>query len=757
MPKTYGALIEREPVVSTAAVETYTSPFDASQKVDKTTYDALKQDFNATQAQKSEVGAISTKDAISQINKQKGYLDTTYPPFGTSNEGLQKWANQDPEAFDNYADSQGYSRTPVTEGKAYFTNQMGQEAEYTEEQLKDPATRQFLTDNGFALVKSDGVNVGSDFSTSQIQSGVNQASALVENLTKDFLNYNVDQDPDFQAQSASIKAEFDRLRRQMEKTNYQRAQAFRTLGMRSGATQYAEGLQMGVEGEELNQANQRLADIASEEAATISAARSAFKSNKFSEFNNKVTALRDLRDQKQKELENYNTAIANYTKKLQEEEQASIEQQKFEFEVYKFEEEMKMKKAEGKKPLVVSPGSSIYDPDTMEFLGTAPEPPDTDAPSLETWGGQVHQWNPRTGTWETIGSENEYGDNTPMVLDWANQVASGARKFSDVPEELKNAVNSAIAKLPPKQADVQATQAKITKLDELINHPGMDESVGATKFTRLDLMPFTGAKSDFIGSIQELLSEKTLQSLIDAKAEGATFGALSEGELKILQSAASRIGSWVIKDDNGNVVGYKTSEKAFKDELNRIKSEYDTLLKTTAGQETAPNTLEQKIDDYYLKNPGQRQYIDSLESAKNPKTGQPYTSEEKAQLLGISFNSVRGDTKIASNVAKIPDGSSGGQCGRFVNKLTGLGVGDSYKSKLQKMDWSIKEPAPGMVFVMPSNGVYSEYGHVGIILAVNNGIATVKDSNWKGDERVRTHKIPVSKMTGFTYPKKLTV
>lgn len=204
---------------------TYTSPFDSSQQVDETTYNNLKQDFDATQNQKpsTEVSSISSKDAVSQVNKQKGYLDTTYPqtplPSPTGTQASTQTSTQ---------------TTPEAQGKAYFTNQAGQEAEYTQEQLNDPATKQFLTDNGYVMVKSDGVNVGSDFSTSKTQTGLNEASAQVENLTKDFLNYNVDQDPDFQAQSASIKANFDKLQRQMEKTNYQRAQGLSTLGMRSG-------------------------------------------------------------------------------------------------------------------------------------------------------------------------------------------------------------------------------------------------------------------------------------------------------------------------------------------------------------------------------------------------------------------------------------------------------------------------------------------------------------------------------------------
>jgi len=93
------------------------------------------------------------------------------------------------------------------------------------------------------------------------------------------------------------------------------------------------------------------------------------------------------------------------------------------------------------------------------------------------------------------------------------------------------------------------------------------------------------------------------------------------------------------------------------------------------------------------------------------------------------------------------DGTNGGQCGSFVNKLTGLGVGDTYQSKIAKMDSSIEYPAPGMVFTMP----YKDTGHVGFILSINNGIATVKDSNFSLDGKIKTHQIPVSKMTGFAY------
>ena len=112
-----------------------------------------------------------------------------------------------------------------------------------------------------------------------------------------------------------------------------------------------------------------------------------------------------------------------------------------------------------------------------------------------------------------------------------------------------------------------------------------------------------------------------------------------------------------------------------------------------------------------------------------------------------SFNSVGSDTHKATlgKLAAIKENSAGGQCGRFVNNLTGLGLGDSYASKMAKMNPNIKTPAPGMVFVMP----YKNYGHTGIILSVSGDYAFVKDSNWNLDEKVTTHFIKISSITGL--------
>jgi hypothetical protein len=494
---------------------------------------------------------------------------------------------------------------------------------------------------------------------------------------------------------------------------------------------------------------QELADFDAETQSLVAAAKTAMEEGdrkQYGQLLEEAKAREEFRknrvdEQRQQVQDAMTTAKAGVEQKLN--------QDKFDLDVKKYQSDI----AEKSKPLVVSPGSSLYDPETMEYLGTAPKPADDKAPQLETWGGQVHQWNPSSNSWESIGSEKDVGGGNSNNVSAANLIASGKAKLTDYAAEDRGAISGILEKMPPKTEDVTSTQSKVDQLNGLLSHPGLNSSVGPNVLARIPLGDAFGAKQDFIGQVQKLLSQRTLQTLIDAKANGATFGALSEGELKILQSASTAIGTWEHKDKNGNVDGYNVSEKAFKEEITKIKDEYENLLKNTAGQNVATNTAQKAVDDYYVKNPNVREKIDLMSQTVNPETGQYYTDQEQADILGLSFNKVGGDTNTATKIAlSIPDNVKGGQCGHFVNQITGLGLGDSYRSKMAKMDPSIQYPESGMVFVMPVQG--SAYGHTGFIVDVQNGVATVKDSNWfdkSSPETIKTHKIPVSQMTGFTY------
>lgn len=92
---------------------------------------------------------------------------------------------------------------------------------------------------------------------------------------------------------------------------------------------------------------------------------------------------------------------------------------------------------------------------------------------------------------------------------------------------------------------------------------------------------FSGQKQNFVAGVQQMTEQLTLDKLIQAKQSGATFGALSDGERLLVAAAASKIGTWAIKDSSGNVLGYNAAEKDFKSELDKVNNfqKLDYVLK----------------------------------------------------------------------------------------------------------------------------------------------------------------------------------
>jgi len=105
---------------------------------------------------------------------------------------------------------------------------------------------------------------------------------------------------------------------------------------------------------------------------------------------------------------------------------------------------------------------------------------------------------------------------------------------------------------------------------------GAVESVRRQSYSKL-----TGQQQDFISGVEQTRSQLSLDNLVNAKARGATFGALSEKELTLLSASATKLGTWAIQDKNGVVSGYNVSERAFKQEMDKINNfaKLDYILK----------------------------------------------------------------------------------------------------------------------------------------------------------------------------------
>jgi hypothetical protein len=133
----------------------------------------------------------------------------------------------------------------------------------------------------------------------------------------------------------------------------------------------------------------------------------------------------------------------------------------------------------------------------------------------------------------------------------------------------------------------------LTLVNGLITKVGDANAVGPNALSRMNLSNwFTGEKGDFIAGVQQLTSQETLNQLLTLKKAGGTLGALSEKELQTLQSSATKINSWAIKDKDGNVKGYNTTEASFKTELERIQT-----LTVKALQEAMPKNFNLTPED----------------------------------------------------------------------------------------------------------------------------------------------------------------
>lgn len=112
----------------------------------------------------------------------------------------------------------------------------------------------------------------------------------------------------------------------------------------------------------------------------------------------------------------------------------------------------------------------------------------------------------------------------------------------------------------------------------------------------------TSQRQDFIAGVEQLSSQLSLDSLIKAKAQGATFGALSDTEMQILTQSATKIGNWAIKDNQGRTIGYNTTQKSFKIELDKINNfaKLDYLLK--GGNPEDVGVVQQEDGTYWTQN-----------------------------------------------------------------------------------------------------------------------------------------------------------
>jgi len=254
----------------------------------------------------------------------------------------------------------------------------------------------------------------------------------------------------------------------------------------------------------------------------------------------------------------------------------------------------------------------------------------------------------------------------------------------------------------PTTEKVAKADEVITQIDNILNNPDLSKAIGPVSSNIPEFMR-SGARNDVDAAINQLVAGVAIENLSLLK------GPMSDKDVQFIKQASSGL--------NTNM-----SEEGFKARLQQLKDKFQEIKDKAASG----------VDSNQQYTPEELQYMKD--------NGVDVSSFNKESQTSLNGN--------VSTLVSIPNNTKGGQCGHFVNQLTGLGVGDSYASKMAKMDPSITEPAPGMIFTMP----YRDTGHIGFIVAINGDKALVKDSNYfssTAPETIKTHEILISKMTGF--------
>lgn len=210
------------------------------------------------------------------------------------------------------------------------------------------------------------------------------------------------------------------------------------------------------------------------------------------------------------------------------------------------------------KILALDPTSSTYRGDVASLAtGIVPAASQN---KLQFVSGTANQpagtFNPTTGVFTPINTTANSGTNVVGLA----QTKAKIDQLTGLTSEsgLGNSVGTSFLSRAP-----QGILGTVGALASVVGIP----SVLASAYSKL-----TGQSQNFISDVEQLRSQLNLDALIGAKAQGATFGALSDQELKVLASSATKLGTWATKDSSGNVVGYNTSEANFKKEIDKINN-----------------------------------------------------------------------------------------------------------------------------------------------------------------------------------------
>lgn len=214
----------------------------------------------------------------------------------------------------------------------------------------------------------------------------------------------------------------------------------------------------------------------------------------------------------------------------------------------------------------------------------------------------INIWNTKTSknSTNTVNSWNSVNQNlsnsydngwefSRQALSWAEDLWKWLVTMKEIPSKSRDEVQEAKKYLEKqwffklKEDDEQAINIK-SKIDLINSMLEKNWDLNSLSWRwQMDYW-FDSWKKDMINNIESLLSNDVLKALIDAKANWATFGALSNAELDMLRAAADRLWTWAIRNEKTQrITWFDKSEDQLKEDLRNFKDKYIRAYKKATG------------------------------------------------------------------------------------------------------------------------------------------------------------------------------
>lgn len=183
---------------------------------------------------------------------------------------------------------------------------------------------------------------------------------------------------------------------------------------------------------------------------------------------------------------------------------------------------------------------------------------------VESWGKQIQRGQAKLSdiTWqpELKTKVVEYLENEDLVLDQDNPIIQWLKENSDILDEI-----------------VDWREWWTWFFGNDTTNESLIESVsGWFQFSPVDSL--TWNKPQLLRKLQFILDAEVLQNLVNLKSQWATFGALSNEELGMLQKSAWVLNSSANRDKDWNITWFTISETDMKKELENLKKFYKKAI-----------------------------------------------------------------------------------------------------------------------------------------------------------------------------------